>query len=75
MPEVVVIDGREFAVGDYVLVEWGGGLAVVEWFAGKIASINPGRGYPINVLRTFGDSEDVYPCKPSEVHSIRENFV
>lgn len=67
MPEVVVIDGREFAVGDYVLV-W---LYGRRWQAATIDSIENDHEYPI-VVRW--NRICYYPCRASEVHSFRENF-
>lgn len=67
MPEVVVIDGREFAVGDYVLV-W---LYGRRWQAATIDSIEDDHEYPI-VVRW--NRICYYPCRASEVHSFRENF-
>ena len=77
-PEVVVIDGREFAVGDLVLVEYDGAVGGVFWFAGTIAKFRRYMPFPVCVspasnrmMQEYGDS---IPCRVSEVHSFRENF-
>lgn len=67
MAEVVVIEGREFAVGDAVLV-W---LYGRRWQAATIDHIDASDLYPI-VIRW--NRTCYYPCRASEVHSIRENF-
>jgi hypothetical protein len=66
MAEIVVIDGREFAVGDAVLVESQG-----KWWAGRIVHVVDGPRYPILVDCTDGGRR---VFAPREVHSIRENF-
>lgn len=69
--EVVMIEGRPFAVGDLVLVDWYTG----EWFAGVVEEIRPYHAYPIIVKPSPGDPlRCVHFCTPSEVHTHRENF-
>jgi hypothetical protein len=66
-PVPVTIDGRQFAVGDAVLVF----LYGRRWQAAVIDSIDAGHEYAI-VIRW--DRNCYYPCRSSEVHTIRENF-
>jgi acetamidase/formamidase len=67
VPVPVTIDGRQFAVGDAVLTQWGAG----RWVTGTICRIKLDDVFAIKVRDTNGV---VWPCLPSEVHSIRENF-
>jgi hypothetical protein len=74
--EVVILDGREFAVGDYVLVKW---TQIRRWWRGRIVEIRTdGRRHAIMVRQHGTDlihgANRLYPCLVSEVHSIRENF-
>jgi hypothetical protein len=67
MAAVVVIEGREFAVGDVVLVF----LYGRKWQAAVIDDIDADQLYPI-VVRW--NRNCYYPCSPGEVHTMRENF-